>query len=54
MKQARVHVHSKDWLAAEGEEYKSHNDNNIWNIVYILPAGIYAITGPNQRGKGKL
>jgi hypothetical protein len=43
MKQARVHVHSKDWLVAEGEEYKSHDDNNTWDIVLILPAGIYAL-----------
>ena len=28
MKQARVHVYSKDWLVAEGEEYKSHDENS--------------------------
>jgi hypothetical protein len=27
MKQTRVHVYSKDWLVAEGEEYISHDDN---------------------------
>jgi hypothetical protein len=43
MKQARVHVYSKDWLVAEGEEYMSHDDNNTWDIVLILPAGIYAL-----------
>jgi hypothetical protein len=28
MKQARVHIYSKDWLVAEGDKYKSHNENN--------------------------
>jgi hypothetical protein len=28
MKQARVHVYSKDWLVVEGEEYKLHDENN--------------------------
>ena len=43
MKQARVHIYSKDWLIAEGEEYKSHDENNTWEIVITLPAGIYAL-----------
>jgi hypothetical protein len=43
MKQARVHIYSKDWLVAEGKEYKSHDDNNTWDIVLILPVGTYAL-----------
>jgi hypothetical protein len=43
MKQARVHIYSKDWLVAEGKEYKSHDDNNTWDIVLILPVCTYAL-----------
>ncbi|KAF2631436.1 hypothetical protein BU25DRAFT_479004 [Macroventuria anomochaeta] len=39
-KQTRQHVYSKDWLLAEAEEYKSHNDNGTWGIVIILPPGM--------------
>jgi hypothetical protein len=43
VKQARVHIYSKDWLVAESEEYKSHNENNTWDTVLILPAGVHAL-----------
>jgi hypothetical protein len=42
-RQARQHAFSREWLLAEADEYKSHDDNGTWDIVVTLPAGVWPL-----------
>ncbi|KAJ4350856.1 hypothetical protein N0V95_004354 [Ascochyta clinopodiicola] len=42
-KQTRLHMYKEEWIVAEGEEYKSHDDKGTWEDVTTLPSNVFAL-----------
>lgn len=42
-KQVRLHPDRDDWILAEVEEYKAHDENGTWVIVVTLSPGIFPL-----------
>lgn len=42
-KQALHHLYAKGWLAAEAEEYSSHDENGTWLTTATYPAGEFPL-----------